>query len=133
MGQSRRGTGARPKGRRTIPPDQSVSMPGSRCIALRSSTTLLAPSVAKPRIPEIEPDPQAAEESETEMGHKPTGHAFGASAFRVRTAPSHSPVPAVRTAAVVRGPADGHRLGSAWRSSGGKAKTSTDSTVCPVV
>ncbi|KAL1481654.1 hypothetical protein MTO96_034313, partial [Rhipicephalus appendiculatus] len=124
-----RGTGARPKDRRTMPPDQSVSIPGSRCIALRSGTTLLAPLVARPRTAEIEPDPKAAEASETEMAHIPTGPAFGASAFRVRRAPYDSPVPPVRTAAVVRGPADGNSIGSAWRSLGGKAKKSTDSTV----
>ncbi|KAL1486455.1 hypothetical protein MTO96_031380 [Rhipicephalus appendiculatus] len=113
-----RGTGARPKDRRTIPPDQPGSMAASGGIALRSGTALLAPSVPRPSIAATELDPQAARASEAEMAHTSTAHAFGASALRVNTAPSNSPVPAVRTAAVVRGPADGNSQGSIWTSSG---------------
>ncbi|KAH6938787.1 hypothetical protein HPB50_012648 [Hyalomma asiaticum] len=117
-----RGTGARPKDGRTIPPGQVASAIGPRRLTPRSCANSLAPTTVGPMTAESEPDPHVAMGTIPEVTHTPRSHALGATDVRDELAPPDPPVPAVRTAVVVRGPADGKSQGSIWRSTGARLR-----------
>ncbi|KAL3243004.1 hypothetical protein MRX96_020683 [Rhipicephalus microplus] len=113
-----RTTGARPKEGRNIPHGRLADTKGPKRIALSSSANLTASTPLRPSVAENEHDPHLVTAPTEEVTHTPLSLDLGYTVDRDQTAPSASPVPAVRTAVVVRGPTDSNSQGSIWRGSG---------------